>query len=92
MKYRQLQASHNVIYLLLTVIILCIVPSFALGELKVVFLDVGQGDSTVILCDGIAMLVDGVRRDNSQYINECGEILLFRRQLIVDIANQGDVQ
>lgn len=68
MKYRQLQASHNVIYLLLTVIILCIVPSFALGELKVVFLDVGQGDSTVILCDGIAMLVDGGRRDNSQYI------------------------
>ena len=39
-------------------------PMAALGELEIAFLDVGQGDSSLIVCDGAAMLIDGGTRDD----------------------------
>jgi len=39
------------------------VPESAQSELAVHFIDVGQGDSTLILCDGEAMLIDAGNND-----------------------------
>lgn len=39
--------------------LLLIIPCFALGELTIYFLDVGQGDSAIIECDGEVMIIDG---------------------------------
>ncbi len=35
-----------------------LLPAFSLGELKVHFIDVGQGDSILVECDGSTLLVD----------------------------------
>lgn len=40
-------------------IIILLLPSMAIADLTVFFLDVGQGDSAVIVCDGEAMIIDG---------------------------------
>ena len=48
--------------------ILLLIPAAAMGELEIAFLDVGQGDASLIVCDGVTMLIDGGTRDNSQYI------------------------
>lgn len=40
-------------------LVLILLPVCAGAELKAWFLDVGQGDCTVIVCDGEAMIIDG---------------------------------
>lgn len=40
----------------------------SIAELTVHFLDVGQGDAAVVLCDGEAMLIDGGNSTESQFI------------------------
>ena len=40
-------------------IVLLLFPISALADLQVYFLDVGQGDSTIVVCDGESMIVDG---------------------------------
>ena len=40
-------------------LVLVLVPLAAGAELSAWFLDVGQGDCTVIVCDGEAMIIDG---------------------------------
>ena len=49
---------------------LCVLlfPCFAFAELTVYFLDVGQGDSAIIVCDGEAMIIDGGLRGYSDYL------------------------
>ena len=37
-------------------------------ELKVYFLDVGQGDSALVVCDGMTMLIDGGSTEKSAYL------------------------
>ena len=39
--------------------LLLLVPTLALAELEVHFLDVGQGDCAVVVCDGESMVIDG---------------------------------
>ena len=34
-------------------------PVSAIADLQVHFLDVGQGDCTIVVCDGEAMVIDG---------------------------------
>ena len=43
-------------------------PVSALADLQVHFLDVGQGDCTIIVCDGEAMVIDGGPRSSSNYV------------------------
>lgn len=43
-------------------------PIAAFADLQVHFLDVGQGDCTVVLCDGEAMVIDGGPRSASRYV------------------------
>ena len=40
-------------------LVLLLLPAVALADLEVHFLDVGQGDCAVVLCDGEAMVIDG---------------------------------
>ena len=41
------------------ILVLLLLPAIALADLEVHFLDVGQGDCAVVLCDGEAMIIDG---------------------------------
>ncbi len=43
-------------------------PIFAFADLQVHFLDVGQGDCTVVLCDGKAMVIDGGPASASSFV------------------------
>ena len=41
------------------ILIMLLIPCLAFADLTVYFLDVGQGDSALIVCDGEAMIIDG---------------------------------
>ena len=47
---------------------LLLLPALACADLDVWFLDVGQGDATVVLCDGEAMVVDGGLPTASEFL------------------------
>lgn len=40
-------------------LVFLLIPCIALADLTVYFLDVGQGDSAIVVCDGEAMIIDG---------------------------------
>ncbi len=46
-------------------------PSDSSSSLTVVFIDVGQGDSELIICDGKAMLIDAGVSDAADDVSEC---------------------
>ncbi|MBQ9009994.1 MAG: MBL fold metallo-hydrolase [Clostridia bacterium] len=52
------------------ILLLCSLMSTvsALAELEIHFLDVGQGDAAIVLCDGYVMMIDGGKPENSQFI------------------------
>ena len=45
-----------------------LLPASALADLEVRFLDVGQGDCAVVLCDGEAMVIDGGPKDAADFV------------------------
>lgn len=49
-------------------LVLLLVPVCAGAELSVWFLDVGQGDCTVVVCDGESMIIDGGPAGSSQFV------------------------
>ena len=46
---------------------LLLLPCAAFSELTVYFIDVGQGDSALIVCDGESMIIDGGLPGNKAY-------------------------
>ena len=49
-------------------LILLLLPISAFADLQVHFLDVGQGDCTIVLCDGEAMVIDGSPASASSFV------------------------
>lgn len=47
---------------------LMMLPVSVYSEFEIHFLDVGQGDCTIILCDGEAMVIDGGPRSSSSFV------------------------
>lgn len=56
------------IRVIFALIILILFTSVASADLEIHFIDVGQGDATLILCDGESMLIDGGSSSQSQMI------------------------
>ncbi len=54
--------------ILCMVMVILLLPGMALADLEAWFLDVGQGDCTVILCDGEAMVIDGGPASASDFV------------------------
>ena len=50
------------------VLLVLFLPVSACAELQAHFLDVGQGDCTIVLCDGETMVIDGGPRSASSYV------------------------
>ncbi len=54
--------------LVISVIILSLFPYAVSADLQVHFLDVGQGDCAIVLCDGETMVIDGGPKASAQYV------------------------
>lgn len=54
--------------LIAVLVLLLFLPALSLAGLQVHFLDVGQGDCTIVLCDGEAMVIDGGPAASSQFV------------------------
>lgn len=52
----------------LILLLLLLLPTFALADLEAHFLDVGHGDCTIITCDGETMIIDGGISSCSQQV------------------------
>ena len=52
----------------LLLVLLFLFPTVAAATLQVHFLDVGQGDCAIVLCDGESMVIDGGPRGTSQFV------------------------
>ena len=61
-------------------VMLLLLVGVARADLSVHFLDVGQGDAALIVCDGEAMLIDGGPASASQFIYS------YLRQEIVNLS------
>ena len=53
----RMKAMRRIVSFVLALLVL--LPALALAELEVHFLDVGQGDCAVVVCDGESMVIDG---------------------------------
>ena len=53
---------------IVAILLVLLLPTIALADLEVHFLDVGQGDCTIVLCDGEVMVIDGGPYGKSDFI------------------------
>ena len=54
--------------ILIWILVFVLLPLSALADLQVYFLDVGQGDSTLVICDGESMIIDGGPASASEFL------------------------
>lgn len=65
---------------ILVLIATFLISLYLYADLEVTFIDVGQGDSILLLCDGESALIDtGVRNASSQVLN------VFREKHVIDL-------
>ena len=50
------------------IVVFLFLPLSAFADLQVHFLNVGQGDCTIVLCDGEAMVIDGGPKSSAQFV------------------------
>ena len=55
-------------WLILMIFALIFIPSFALADLDIHFLDVGDADAIILQCDNEVLVIDGGERENSQFL------------------------
>ena len=61
--------KKNISAILIVLLAVCyILPCAASSNLEVHFLDVGQGDCAIVLCDGESMVIDGGPKGTAQYV------------------------
>lgn len=53
---------------LIWIVVLLLLPISAFADLQVYFLDVGQGDSTIVVCDGESIIIDGGSLSASDFL------------------------
>ena len=53
---------------LIWLVVFLLLPLSASADLQVYFLDVGQGDSTLVVCDGESMIIDGGPLSTSDFL------------------------
>ena len=69
----------TILPVLIIVLTLTVLPvSSAYAEMKIHFIDVGQGDSILVQCDGEAMLVDAGPEEAGAVVNRYLKENLFR--------------
>ena len=54
--------------ILIWILVFVLLPLSALADLQVYFLDVGQGDSTLVICDGESTIIDGGPASASEFL------------------------
>ena len=54
--------------LIVLLVVFMLLPLSAYSELQTHFLDVGQGDCTIVLCDGETMVIDGGPRASASKV------------------------
>ena len=61
--------SHTTMKRIFAVVLLILIlPAITLADLEVHFLDVGQGDCAVVMCDGETMVIDGGPKSASEMV------------------------
>ena len=55
-------------FLITLIICLLVLPVFALADIEIHYLDVGQADAALVICDDATMLIDGGNKADSSFI------------------------
>lgn len=66
--YRVHRVFYQVFFMFILIFMFC--PAYSFAELRIHFIDVGQGDSILLQCDGQSMLVDAGPQEAGETVNK----------------------